>query len=54
MRRELEYAKMLALVRKLFRDGLLSDSEYLKVKNKLAEMCYDISDYSGALQVKTA
>ncbi len=38
MSRELEYAKKIVLVCKLFRSGLLSEKEFEKVKRKLSEM----------------
>ena len=37
MRKVLEYTKKMALVRKLFRQGLISDQEYNKITRKLTE-----------------
>ncbi len=37
MRREMEYAKKIVLIRKLFREGMLSDQEYSRIRQKLME-----------------
>lgn len=37
MRKELEYAKKIAVIAKLFRSGLLSEKEYEKVRRKLMD-----------------
>ena len=37
MRKVLEYTKKMALVRKLFRQGLISDQEYKKITRKLKD-----------------
>lgn len=36
----LEYTKKIALIRKLFRTGLLSEKEYDKVRRRLMELQY--------------
>lgn len=46
MRKVLEYTKKMALVRKLFRQGLISDQEYKKVTRKLADAYMIIGDSS--------
>ena len=54
MRKELEYTKKLVLVSKLFRDGLLSEREYAKVKSKLMDLyLFDRGD-SFVREFKTA
>ena len=37
MRKELEYAKKMALLRKLYRKNLLSDKEYEKIRRKIMD-----------------
>ena len=54
MRRELEYTKKMVLVSKLFRDGLLSEREYSKVKSKLMDMYLVAEDFTFADRVRTA
>lgn len=44
MRKELEYAKKIALVRKLFRAGGLSEAEYNRVRAKLMDMYHVIEN----------
>ena len=46
MRKVLEYTKKMALVRKLFRQGLISDQEYKKITRKLADAYMIIGDSS--------
>ena len=46
MRKVLEYTKKIALVRKLFRQGLISDQEYKKITRKLADAYMIIGDSS--------
>ena len=46
MRKVLEYTKKMALVRKLFRQGLISDQEYKKSTRKLADAYMIIGDSS--------
>ena len=46
MRTVLEYTKKMALVRKLFRQGLISDQEYKKITRKLADAYMIIGDSS--------
>ena len=46
MRKVLEYTKKMALVRKLFRQGLISDQEYNKITRKLADAYMIIGDSS--------
>ena len=44
MRKVLEYTKKMALVRKLFRQGLISDQEYNKITRKLKDAYMIIGD----------
>ena len=44
MCKELEYAKKIALVRKLFRAGGLSEAEYNRVRAKLMDMYHVIEN----------
>ena len=46
MRKVLEYTKKMALVRKLFRQGLISDQEYNKITRKLEDAYMIIGDSS--------
>ena len=46
MRKVLEYTKKMALVRRLFRQGLISDQEYKKITRKLADAYMIIGDSS--------
>lgn len=46
MRKVLEYTKKMALVRKLFRQGLISDQEYKKITRKLEDAYMIIGDSS--------
>ena len=46
IRKVLEYTKKMALVRKLFRQGLISDQEYNKITRKLADAYMIIGDSS--------
>lgn len=46
MRKVLEYTKKMALVRKLFRQGLISDQEYNKITRKLKDAYMIIGDSS--------
>ena len=46
MRKVLEYTKKIALVRKLFRQGLISDQEYNKITRKLEDAYIIIGDSS--------
>ena len=46
MRTVLEYTKKMALVRKLFRQGLISDQEYNKITRKLKDAYMIIGDSS--------
>lgn len=54
MRKELEYAKKMVLVCKLFRDGLLSEKEFFKVKTKLMDMYYVTETDTFADRIKIA
>ena len=54
MRKELEYAKKMVLVCKLFRDGLLSEKEYFKVKSKLMDMYFVVQADTFADGIKIA
>ena len=45
-RKVLEYTKKMALVRKLFRQGLISDQEYNKITRKLEDAYMIIGDSS--------
>lgn len=38
MRKEMEYAKKMALIRKLVRSGLITEKEYSKIKSRLLEI----------------
>lgn len=53
MRKELEYAKKMVLVCKLFRDGLLSEKEFFKVKTKLMDMYYvaEIDTFADRIKI---
>ncbi len=46
MRKVLEYTKKMALVRKLFRQGLISDQEYNKITRQLEDAYMIIGDSS--------
>ena len=46
MRKVLEYTKKMALVRKLFRQGLISDHEYNKITRKLKDAYMIVGDSS--------
>lgn len=46
MRKVLEYTKKMALVRKLFRQGLISDQEYNKITRKMEDAYMIIGDSS--------
>lgn len=46
MRKELEYAKKIAVIVKLFRSGLLSEKEYEKIRRKLMDSYLIVAERS--------
>lgn len=44
MRKELEYAKKITLIAKLYRMNLLSEKEFEKIRRKLMVIWYPVSE----------
>ena len=44
MKREMEYAKCMAVLRKIIRIGMITESEYVAAKNKLMDKFLVIRD----------
>ena len=47
MTREMEYAKCMAVLRKIIRMGMISESEYVAARNRLMDKYLVIKEYDN-------
>jgi len=51
LRKELEYAKKITMLRKLVRAGLITENEYRKVKGRLREIAFQAGSSENRLRI---